>query len=65
MPIAAFAELGPSGVTISSFVSDIAGETILKVDKQGPKLESYRLANEVTAELMAQGAEKIIEAGRN
>jgi hydroxymethylbilane synthase len=65
MPIAAFAELGPSGVTISSFVSDIAGETILKVDKQGPELESYRLANEITAELMAQGAEEIIEAGRN
>jgi len=63
MPIAAFAEMNLEEVCIASFVSDISGETILKVDKQGPVDQSYQLANDITDELVALGAMKIIEAG--
>ena len=65
MPIAAFVELESGDVSISTFVSDVAGESILKVDKQGLEAESYELAKNVTSELMALGAAEIIEAGRD
>jgi hydroxymethylbilane synthase len=65
LPIAAFAELVSGQVHVSSFVSDVTGETILKVDKRGPATESYQLAKAITTELVALGADKIIQAGRD
>jgi len=65
MPIAAFAELTLGEVNITSFVSDVSGDTILKVDKQGPVQESFQLATEITDELVALGAARIIEAGKD
>lgn len=65
MPIAAFAELVAGEVHVSSFVSDVEGETILKVNKRGPVIESYQLAKDITTELVGLGADKIIEAGKD
>jgi hydroxymethylbilane synthase len=65
LPIAAFAELISGEVHVSSFVSDVAGEKILKVNKRGPVTESYQLAKAITTELVALGADKIIQAGRD
>lgn len=65
MPIAAFAELVAGEVHVSSFVSDVDGETILKVNRCGPLIESYQLAEDITAELVDLGADKIIEAGKD
>ena len=46
-------------------MSDVDGETILKVNRCGPLIESYQLAEDITAELVDLGADKIIEAGKD
>lgn len=63
LPIATFAQLDGSMITIDAYVSDGAGEAPLRVSRTGPRSEGLALAEEVTQALIDEGALALIASG--
>ncbi|MCB1691741.1 MAG: hydroxymethylbilane synthase [Pseudomonadales bacterium] len=61
LPIAAHAILDGEAISLSAFVSDIAGENRISVHERGAAIDGEAIARRVGAALLAQGAADLIE----
>ena len=60
LPIAAFAQIIKGRIELASYVSDMAGQTVLRASRSGPRESGLELARQVTAELISGGALRLI-----
>lgn len=61
VPIGGFAELSGDTLLIRGLVGSVDGKQILYAQAQGPKEQAEQLGIQVADELLAQGADKILE----
>ncbi len=61
VPIGGFATLENNILTLKALVGSIDGTTIIRVEQQAPKEQAEQLGINVAKELLAKGADKILE----
>ncbi len=62
LPVAAFATLDGAAIRIRGIVAEPAGKRLLRAERQGDRHAAESLARAVAGDLLAQGADRIIEA---
>lgn len=60
LPVAAFASIEDGQIMLQTFVSDLAGERVLRKSARRPRQQWSTLAQEVAAQLLAEGADDMI-----
>ncbi len=62
VPIACFAELEGDTLHLRALVGQADGQRILRSEMRGPRAEAERLGTAVADALLAQGADRILQA---
>jgi hydroxymethylbilane synthase len=62
VPIAGFAELIDSQIILRGLVADVTGQRILHSEKRGTVTQAVELGQQVAEDLLAQGAQEILDA---
>lgn len=62
VPVAVFAEINGSNMTVRGLVGELDGSRILRANASGRAAEATRLGDEVAGQLIEQGARKILES---
>jgi len=61
-PVGAFAEYCDEGITITAFIADVQGTTVIRRQITGPAAKATTLADQIAAELLDAGGKEILQS---